>query len=98
MDGRLADRAARRPNRKVQVAWWLGGINEHQKNEVQSYADGDHAGLDLEPLQSTIQEVRSPSRTSDLGQPHAPTVWFFPFFPRSALNMQPCEGQATIYR
>lgn len=26
VDGRLADRAARRPNHKVQVAWWLGGI------------------------------------------------------------------------
>ena len=64
-------------------------------NRMLMVTDG---GLDLEPLQFTIQEVRSPSRTSDLGQPHAPTIWFFPFFPRSALKIQPCDGQATIYR
>ena len=78
VDGRLADHAARRLNHKGKWRRGLEVFDEHLRTSLQSYTDGDPAALDLGPLQPNTQEVRSPSRTSYLGQPHTPTIWFSP--------------------
>ena len=78
------------------MALWLGGIyfNEHQRLCSNLILIVNLASLDLEPLQSTTQEIGSSSRTSNRGQPQSPCVCFFPIA-HSASSISAAKQQHT---